>query len=154
MGTYWDALILGPEGGAILTNIWWNEEGQMNRELLVALKELYPQWFGTAQHRGDLYTRLLEYLREHVYPGSRVGLRGLDLPVYAWLGIVPIGAIIPYNLMADLEARGDPELVRFRDTGNEPIPLYWQVVGLKWDLTRNRALFAVKEIRDKEWKRR
>ena len=154
MGTYWDALVLGPEGGAILTNIWWDEEGQMNRELLVALKELYPQWFGAAQHRGNLYTELLEYLREHVYPGSRVGLRGLDLPVYAWLGIVPIGAIIPYNLMADLEARRDPELVRFRNTENEPIPLYWQVVGLKWDLTRNRALFSVKEIRDKEWKRR
>jgi hypothetical protein len=56
--------------------------------------------------------------------------------------------------MADLEARGDPELVRFRDAENEPIPLYWQVVGLKWDLTRNRALFSVKEIRDTEWKRR
>ena len=148
MGTYWDALILGPEGGAILTNIWWDEEGQMDRELLVSLRELYPQWFGVAYYRGKAYTDLLVWLRESIYPGARIGLRGLSLPVYSWVGMIPIGAIVPEDIMADLEARGDPDLVRFYEkTTGEPIPLFWQITGLRWDIGRNRAVFGVREVR-------
>ncbi|MEO0157316.1 MAG: hypothetical protein ABIM59_01150, partial [candidate division WOR-3 bacterium] len=155
-GRYWDALCLGPEGGALLTNIWWGDEGQFDRELVVKLENLQPQWFGTAYHRGGLYTDLFVFLRENEAElggyNARVGMRELTLPIYNWRGMIRIGMLINEDIMEDLEIRDDPELVRYGyyDSAGQFIPvlLYWQIVGLRWDLTRNTASFRLLETRD------
>lgn len=154
-GRYWDSLLLGPQGGAILVNIWWDDEAYLDSELLVSVKELAPQWFGAARWRGGLYTDLLKYLRESEFTlgglDARLGLRELVVPVYAWLSPVRIGSLVNQDVMEDLEARGDVELTRYRDDDGNPIPLFWQVVGLRWDMARNTALFVLKETRDGQW---
>ncbi|MEO0192382.1 MAG: hypothetical protein ABIM46_06335, partial [candidate division WOR-3 bacterium] len=146
----------GPEGGALLTNIWWGDEGQFDRELVVKLENLQPQWFGTAYHRGGLYTDLFVFLRENEAElggyNARVGMRELTLPIYNWRGMIRIGMLINEDIMEDLEIRDDPELVRYGyyDSAGQFIPvlLYWQIVGLRWDLTRNTASFRLLETRD------
>ncbi|MEO0248091.1 MAG: hypothetical protein ABIN58_00840 [candidate division WOR-3 bacterium] len=155
MGRYWDSLFLGPQAGAILVNVWWDEEAQMESELLVSVAELSPQWFGAASWRGGLYTDLLKYLREKEFAlgglNARLGLRELIIPVHAWLNPVRIGSLINQDLMEDLEKLGDGELTRYRDERGEPIPMFWQIVGLRWDITRNRAVFRLTETRDGQW---
>lgn len=159
MGRYWDSLILGPQGGAILDNIWWDDEEQFNRELLVKVKQIAPQWFGAAYYRGGLYSALLEFLRENEAElggfDARIGLRELVLPVYHWGRMLRIGAIVSENIMEDLEARGDPELRRYHYENEElnviPVPLFWQMVGLRWDVVRNTAVFRLLETRDVSW---
>jgi len=154
-GRYWDSLVLGPQGGAILVNIWWDDEVYLDSELLVSVTELTPQWFGAARWRGGLYTDLMKYLRESEFRlgglDARLGLRELVVPVYAWLNPVRIGSLVNQDLMEDLETLEDPELVRYRDEDGNPVPLFWQVVGLRWDLARNTALFVLKETRDSGW---
>jgi len=154
-GRYWDSLVLGPQGGAILVNIWWDDEVYLDSELLVSVTELTPQWFGAARWRGGLYTDLMKYLRESEFRlgglDARLGLRELVVPVYAWLNPVRIGSLVNQDLMEDLETLEDPELVRYRDEDGNPVPLFWQVVGLRWDMARNTALFVLKETRDSGW---
>ncbi|MGB9590747.1 MAG: hypothetical protein ACPL68_07665, partial [Candidatus Hydrothermia bacterium] len=155
LGRYWDGLLLGPQAGAILVNIWWDEEVNLDSELIVSLKALAPQWFGAARWRGGLYTDLLKYLRDAEYSlgglGARLGLRELVVPVRGWLGPVRMGSIVNQDIMEDLETLGDKELTRYRDENSNPIPMFWQVVGLKWDIGRNMAFFRFLETRDGQW---
>lgn len=155
MGRYWDSLLLGPQAGAILVNVWWDDEAQMDSELLVSVANLAPQWFGQARWRGGLYTDLLKYLREKEFAlgglNARLGLRELVVPVRAWLGPVRMGSLVNQDLMEDLETLGDRELTRYRDENGDPVPLFWQVTGLRWDITRNTAAFRLTETRDGQW---
>ncbi len=157
LGRYWDSLLLGPQGGAILNNIWWDDDATMNSELILSVPALAPQWFGTARWRGGLYTDLLIYLRENEFSlgglNARLGLRELIVPVRPWLGPIRIGSLVNQDIMEDLETLGDQELTRYRDENGEIIPLFWQVVGLRWDVGRNTAVLIFREARDHQWAR-
>lgn len=156
MGLYWDSLILGPEGGAMLTNWWWEDQPSFDTDLTVAAKALSPQWAGVGFYRGSMYNDEMAWLTDHEHDlaGARVGFRQVKVAIRNLQYPYAVGAVIPHDIMDEIYAAcGDPELRQYRDENGDPRDHHWQIIAVDDSHTDGTITVTVQEMPGPEYVR-